>query len=204
MTQPTDHSAFAAFVPGFEFLKKLAQGQQAPLSQWIAPTLDPKALEQRIAELKAVQFWLEQNAAALKATLQALEVQKMTMATLQTMGAAGLGAMTGGGAAAKAAAGGAKAAGGAAAFDPKEAWAAAASMPQAVEYWGALTKQFQKIAGDAMKDMGQHAATLQAQVADVAATVSQAAKAGGKSGASAKTAAKPASKAAPRKRSSRG
>ena len=109
-----------------------------------------------------MQFWLEQNAAALKATLQALEVQKMTMATLQTMGAAGLGAMTGGGAAAKAAAGGAKAAGGAAAFDPKEAWAAAASMPQAVEYWGALTKQFQKIAGDAMKDMGQHAATLQA------------------------------------------
>ena len=115
MTQPTDHPAFAAFVPGFEFLKKLAQGQQAPLSQWIAPTLDPKALEQRIGELKAVQFWLEQNAAALKATLQALEVQKMTVATLQSMGAAGMGAMAG-----KA---GAKAD---AKFDPKEAWAAAA------------------------------------------------------------------------------
>ena len=187
MTQLTDHPAFAAFVPGFEFLKKLAQGQQAPLSQWIAPTMDPKALEQRIGELKAVQFWLEQNAAALKATLQALEVQKMTMATLQTMGTAGLGAM-GGKAGAK--------------LDPKE-WAAAASMPQAMQYWGALTQQFQKIAGDAMKDMGQHAATLQTQMADAAASVT---KAAAKSTArpAAKPAAKTASKAAPRKRSSGG
>jgi len=119
----------------------------------------------------------------------------------ETMGAAGLGAMTGGAAAAKPAAGGSKAAGGAAALDPKEAWAAA-SMPQAVEYWGALTQQFQKIAGDAMKDMGQHAATLQAQVADVAASVAQTAKGSGKSGATTKSAARPASKAAPRKRSS--
>lgn len=196
MTQPTDHPAFAAFVPGFEFLKKLAQGQQAPLSQWIAPTMDPKALEQRIGELKAVQFWLEQNAAALKATLQALEVQKMTMATLQSMGTAGLGAMTGAAGAAKA---GAKVD---PKLDPKE-WAAAASMPQAMQYWGALTQQFQKIANDAMKDMGQHAATLQTQMADAAASVTRAtAKTAAKT--TAKAAAKPAAKTAPRKRASGG
>jgi hypothetical protein len=42
-------------------------------------------LEKRIEELKAVQFWLDQNAVALKATIQALEVQKMTLATLKGM-----------------------------------------------------------------------------------------------------------------------
>ena len=40
-------------------------------------------LDKRIDELKAVQFWLDQNAMALKATIQALEVQKMTLATLK-------------------------------------------------------------------------------------------------------------------------
>ena len=35
--------------------------------------------------LKTVQFWLEQNTNALKATIQALEVQKMTLSTLQGM-----------------------------------------------------------------------------------------------------------------------
>jgi hypothetical protein len=42
-------------------------------------------LDKRIEELKAVQFWLDQNAMALKATIQALEVQKMTLATLKGM-----------------------------------------------------------------------------------------------------------------------
>ena len=42
-------------------------------------------LDKRIDELKAVQFWLDQNAMALKATIQALEVQKMTLATLKGM-----------------------------------------------------------------------------------------------------------------------
>ncbi|WP_368731417.1 PhaM family polyhydroxyalkanoate granule multifunctional regulatory protein, partial [Escherichia coli] len=42
-------------------------------------------MEKRIDELKAVQFWLEQNSRALTATLQALEVQKMTLATLKGM-----------------------------------------------------------------------------------------------------------------------
>jgi len=42
-------------------------------------------LEKRINELKTVQFWLEQNSRALSATIQALEVQKMTLSTLQGM-----------------------------------------------------------------------------------------------------------------------
>lgn len=89
-------SGFGAFVPGFDFLqglvKSAAQGatgaspQGAPdWSKWVAPTLQADEIEKRIGELKTVQFWLEQNARALAATIQALEVQKMTLATLRGM-----------------------------------------------------------------------------------------------------------------------
>ena len=55
------------------------------LSNWVAPTLNVEELDKRIDELKAVHFWLDQNAKALGATIQALEVQKMTLATLKGM-----------------------------------------------------------------------------------------------------------------------
>ncbi len=82
---------FSKFVPGFDFLQNLAKGatqkmpQMPKLGGWIAPTINPEELDKRIDELKAVQFWLDQNATALKATIQALEVQKMTLATLRGM-----------------------------------------------------------------------------------------------------------------------
>ncbi|MFZ2824436.1 PhaM family polyhydroxyalkanoate granule multifunctional regulatory protein [Hydrogenophaga sp.] len=95
----SDASGFGKFVPGFEFLQNLAgqaaggvvQGlgksvpQMPNLGNWVAPTFNVEDLEKRIDELKAVQFWLDQNAKALAATIQALEVQKMTLATLKTM-----------------------------------------------------------------------------------------------------------------------
>ena len=85
---------FGKFVPGFDFLHNLATqsagsaaaAPQLPgLGSWIAPTINIEELDKRIQELKAVQFWLDQNAAALKATIQALEVQKMTLSTLKGM-----------------------------------------------------------------------------------------------------------------------
>lgn len=92
----SDASAFGfgKFVPGFDFLQSLAAAASAPkapgsatagMSSWVAPTLNVEELDKRIQELKAVQFWLEQNGTALKATIQALEVQKMTLSTLQGM-----------------------------------------------------------------------------------------------------------------------
>lgn len=92
MSKPTDQFAgLATLVPGFDFLKSLTQGaasgaaKMPGLSNWVAPTLNIEDLEKRIAELKAVHFWLEQNSKALAATIQALEVQKMTLATLKGM-----------------------------------------------------------------------------------------------------------------------
>lgn len=95
----SDASGFGKFVPGFEFLQNLAgqaaggvaQGlgkslpQMPNLGHWVAPTFNVEDLDKRIEELKAVQFWLDQNAKALSATIQALEVQKMSLATLKAM-----------------------------------------------------------------------------------------------------------------------
>ena len=82
---------FGKFVPGFDFLQNLTKGaagnapQMPSLSSWIAPTISVEDVEKRIKELKSVQFWLEQNSRALTATIQALEVQKMTLSTLEGM-----------------------------------------------------------------------------------------------------------------------
>jgi len=81
-------NSFTKFVPGFDFLQGLVKNAGAALpgiGQWVAPTLNPEELEKRIEELRTVQFWLEQNARMLGATIQALEVQRMTLSTLQSM-----------------------------------------------------------------------------------------------------------------------
>jgi hypothetical protein len=91
----TSAFGFGKFVPGFDFLQNLGQAanpgakgspQGMPnMASWVAPTMNVEELDKRIQELKTVQFWLEQNTNALKATIQALEVQKMTLSTLQGM-----------------------------------------------------------------------------------------------------------------------
>lgn len=168
-----DAAAFTKLVPGFDFLQGLVKnaGSALPnIGQWVAPTLNPEELEKRIEELRTVQFWLEQNARMLGATIQALEVQRMTLSTLKTMNvqmddlresltlrvpeAAGAAAPA---APAPAAAKKAKPARKAAA----KQGAAAAEMAQAVDpmqWWGALTKQFTQLAATAMKDNATDAA----------------------------------------------
>ena len=85
MTGPAD---LTRMVPGFDFLQGLlknAGGALPGIGQWVAPTLNPEELDKRIQELKTVHFWLEQNARLLATTIQALEVQRMTLSTLQNM-----------------------------------------------------------------------------------------------------------------------
>ena len=84
----SDAASFTKLVPGFDFLQGLVKNAGAALpniGQWVAPTLNPEELEKRIDELRTVQFWLEQNAKMLGATIQALEVQRMTLSTLKTI-----------------------------------------------------------------------------------------------------------------------
>ena len=166
----SDASNFTKLVPGFDFLQGLVKNAGAALpniGQWVAPTLNPEELERRIEELRTVQFWLEQNARMLGATIQALEVQRMTLSTLKTMNVqmddlresmkirmptAGTGAD---GAAAPAPA--AKASGKPGA---KQARQPAPSTPAVdpMQWWGALTKQFTQLAATAMKDSATDAA----------------------------------------------
>lgn len=85
-------TGFNPFAPGLDFLQSLSKSAQSAagasmpgLASWAAPTLDPEELDKRITDLKTVHYWLEQNAKALSATIQALEVQRLTLSTLKSM-----------------------------------------------------------------------------------------------------------------------
>ena len=149
-------NAFTKLVPGFDFLQGLVKNAGAALpgiGQWIAPTLNPEELEKRIEELRTVQFWLEQNARMLGATIQALEVQRMTLSTLKTMNVQ----MSDLRESMKlpepmaAAAASAAAKRGASKPSPAE-MAAPPGVVDPMQWWGALTKQFTELAAGAMKD----------------------------------------------------
>ena len=160
-----DTTAFTKLVPGFDFLNNLMQsaGEAAPaMGQWVAPTLNPDELEKRISELKTLQFWLEQNARMIGMTVQALEVQRMTLSTLHSMNlplADLRSALTlpPSEAAAPAAAPAAPPAKPVAAAPAAAAQASADAPPKPagvdpMQWWGALTKQFTELATKAMED----------------------------------------------------
>ena len=188
----TGAADLARMVPGFDFLQGLvknAGGSLPDLGQWVAPTLKPEEIDKRISELKTVQFWLEQNAKLLGATIQALEVQRMTLATLQGMNLPLADIVrslqiplpqTEAAPAPEAPS---------AKPQPKASTPPAAAVDP-MQWWGALTQQFGDIAAQAMKDGA--AGPAAAQAASPAASKTPA-----------KTAARMAparKKAAPRKR----
>ena len=198
-----DPNAFAKLVPGFDFLNNLMQGvgEAAPaMGQWVAPTLNPDELEKRISEMKTLQFWLEQNARMIGMTVQALEVQRMTLSTLHSMNlplADLRSALTLPGAASRPEAAPAPAPAPAPAAPPEPPSAAADAAPgaaakpavDAMQWWGALTQQFTEIATKAMQDGRAIAARNLAAAAETQAAKKAAAPAK-------KAAAKPAAKAA--------
>jgi hypothetical protein len=156
----SDASGFTKLVPGFDFLQNLVKnaGSALPgIGQWVAPTLDPAELEKRISELRTVQFWLEQNARMLATTIQALEVQRMTLSTLKTMNVQ-MGDLRESLKLKPSAA--------AEATPAKPGAKKAAAMPAGVvdpmQWWGALTHQFTQLATTAMKDTATDAAKTMA------------------------------------------
>jgi hypothetical protein len=231
----SDSSAFGfgKFVPGFDFLQNLSKtaAQATPgasagavpgMASWVAPTLSIEDIDKRIQELKSVLFWLEQNTTALKATIQAMEVQKMTLTTLQSMNvnmadlakAFTVKAPAPAPAPEPQAAAPQQAAPQPEAVQPEpdaekeateESLTGAASAKPAVDpmqWWGALTQQFQNIAAAAVKDVAAEAMKtgMTAKGASTSAAgkkPSPAKKAVAKKSAAAKT--KPLAKSAPRK-----
>ena len=153
----SDDNAFGKLVPGFDFLQSLVKnaGSALPgIGQWVAPTLDPAELDKRIGELRTVQYWLEQNARMLAATIQALEVQRMTLSTLKSMNVQ-MGAL-GESLKIKPATRKAEAAAPSPSPSSDAKTSPAVKSPAAavdpMQWWGALTNQFAELATSAMKD----------------------------------------------------
>ena len=167
---------FAKFVPGFDFMQGLVKNAGSALpgfGQWVAPTLDPDALGKRIDELRAVQFWLDQNAKMLSTTIQALEVQRMTLSTLKSMNvpmadlheslkinpaATHASAPAPAPAAAPRPAAKSRAKPGPTAKQATSTEAAQAVDP--MKWWGALSQQFTELATNAMKDVSPVPSTM--------------------------------------------
>lgn len=193
---------FSKMVPGFDFLQGLVKNASATLpslGQWVAPTLDPEELAKRIEELKTVQFWLEQNARMIATTVQALEVQRMTLTTLKTMnvqvadlaeafklkdpppataaapayppGDATASEARGAPPSGRAARGAGTASSSAkASSGSPEAPPAATGVVDPMQWWGALTQQFTQLATQALKDGASEAAARASAPAKGAST----------------------------------
>jgi len=84
----------AANMPGMtdtlDFVKNLWGSMNLPgtnLSGMSAPPMSAEDLDKRIADLKAVESWLNINLSMLRGTIQTMEVQRATLASLTAMGA---------------------------------------------------------------------------------------------------------------------
>ncbi len=73
-----------------DFVKNLWSSMSVPgmsIPGLGAPALSIDDLDKKIADLKAVEAWLNMNLAMLRGTIQTLEVQRGTVAMLKSMGA---------------------------------------------------------------------------------------------------------------------
>jgi hypothetical protein len=68
-----------------DFVKNLWGSMSVP--GLTAPTLSVEELDKKINDLKAVESWLNLNMSMLRGSIQALEVQRGTIATLKSVGA---------------------------------------------------------------------------------------------------------------------
>ncbi|MDH4401513.1 MAG: transcriptional regulator [Burkholderiaceae bacterium] len=93
----------------------------------LSPPMNPEELERKIAELKSVENWLKLNLSMLSSTIQGMEVQLATIATLKSFMAAG----SAGSANAQATQGDA---------------ATTAAAPAAQAWWDMLQQQFGQVA----------------------------------------------------------
>ncbi|WP_206077428.1 PhaM family polyhydroxyalkanoate granule multifunctional regulatory protein [Massilia sp. HP4] len=140
--------------------------------------LSVEDLDKKIADLKAVESWLNLNLSMLRGSIQALEIQRGTLATLKAMGDSMAQAMSQTGAASDAAMApfaqfftqASQAAAPAQAAKPADAPAApppespapppagtdaqAAAMPAAVAWWNLLQDQFRQAVASAMPPEG--------------------------------------------------
>jgi hypothetical protein len=77
-----------AMTDTLDFVKNLWGGMSIPgmnIPGMVMPSLSVEEINKQISDLKAVESWLTLNMNMLRGTIQALEVQSATIATLQSM-----------------------------------------------------------------------------------------------------------------------
>jgi hypothetical protein len=157
------------------------------MSDMMAPLTNVEELDKRITDMRAVEQWLKLNLNMLQSAIQALEVQRATLATLRAFGAFAQQSMAQPAAAASAAASEkprpepaaasrAEAAGSSA--EPETGESATAPGFDASAWWNLLQSQFNQIAQFAMAQPAA-AATATSDAPDAPDSASDAAKAGG-------------------------
>ncbi len=142
---------FGKLMPGFGFIEQWTKGASTAMptmGQWVAPTLDPEELDKRIQDLRTVQFWLEQNSRMIAMTIQALEVQRMTLSTLKSMNVSADALRD----SLQARADESTAGSDDAAAAPEAGAAASTEAIDPMRWWGALTQQFTELATHTMQD----------------------------------------------------
>ncbi|RQR27101.1 alginate biosynthesis protein AlgP [Burkholderia sp. Bp9143] len=139
------------------------------MSDMMAPLTSVEELDKRITDLRAVEQWLKLNLGMLQSAIQALEVQRATLATLRAFGAFAQSSMS---AAEEAAVAAAQAASAPRADAQQAPDAAAADAPpvgdaaqQAFDpagWWNLLQAQFNQLASLAMTQPGAQPAAADA------------------------------------------
>jgi hypothetical protein len=193
MTDPTGSNAGSNSSPaGFDMLEKMWSMMRLPsfpgmsagagpqgfspslgmMSDLISPLTNVEELDKRITDMRAVEQWLKLNLNMLQSAIQALEVQRATLATLKAFGAfaqtsmdsaaANLASSGVGPAASPAAAAAARPAAEPPPPDAEDTAGAASGTSAALDpaaWWNVLQSQFNQIAGLAMAaaDAGQSA-----------------------------------------------
>mgnify|MGYP003407964150 FL=1 len=140
-------SGAGAVTDTLEFVKNLWGGMGVP--GMTAPTLSVDDLDKKITDLKAVEAWLSLNSTMVRGTIQALEVQRGTLAALKSMGDAFAKA------AAQPAAG----------KDGAKADAATSQFADPAAWWNMLQDQFKQAVTSAMSPEAIAEATARAQEA---------------------------------------
>lgn len=69
-----------------DFVKNMWSSMGFHLPGMVTPTLDVNELDKRIADMKAVEGWLKMNLNMLQMSIQGLEMQRMTLAAVQSLG----------------------------------------------------------------------------------------------------------------------
>lgn len=193
MTQSTPPSD-DAFKDSLSFVKKLWGGMGVPgmgvpgtstpgmpvMPGMSMPTMSVEELDKRIQELKSVEAWLNVNISMLHNTIQALEIQRATIATLHSLSSTMAQTMQG--------------ASSESGDEKKDGTASSAISPdisplvsQSAVWWNAVQEQFKQALGVALEKSAANVEAAKSMTENVKTTATTAstkaaAKAGTKAG----------------------